>query len=65
MYSYTLAIICIIQIFFYRFYNTKYVLVIQSLDIIELLDVPMSFSWVYYKTKGYKKSLTPQMAQGS
>ena len=31
----------------------------QALEITELLDVSMSFSWVYYKTKGYKKSLMP------
>jgi hypothetical protein len=29
----------------------------QALEITGLLDVSASFSWVYYKTKGNKKSL--------
>ena len=29
----------------------------QALEITGLLDVSVFFSWVYYKTKGYKKSL--------
>ena len=31
----------------------------QALEITGLLDVSKSFTWVYYKTKGYKKSLMP------
>ena len=31
----------------------------QALEITGLLDVSVFFSWVYYKTKGYKKSLMP------
>ena len=38
MYSYTLVIFCITQIVVYRFYNTKNILVIQSLDITELME---------------------------
>ena len=31
----------------------------QTLEITELLDVSVFFSWMYYKTKGYKISLMP------
>lgn len=32
----------------------------QTLDIAELLEVSMSFSWEYYKTSGHTKILMPK-----